>query len=594
METVALNENELPSAARRRLSVVLAADGEESAAALALRRSTVSFAGVAHGHLEKILQEEEGDDQEGPTSTSQQPQQQQQQQLPSRRDNRASVVGRRASAFSRVFALSSTSESFMEGNIRPTLINAMIFLSDPKPDVNKIRQVLADRLLCIPRFRSVVKMDDKSRVHFDPLPRDAVDFRQHIKLVDGRGKYDAEDIEELVTDSFLTDWPSDRPLWRGTLVTNLADGRSLLFIVIDHAIGDGVGLLAVLLSLFDDPADTDGGAAADKSETKTEKLQQKRKTTPSLRWSHRIVAFLGGMYDGIINTLVPPPCDNPSSITIPKEQLEYPCPGKTLAQTRGFPIDEVKSIKNKLAGATVNDIILALIAVAVRKSFEKTGDEALDVILKGKGKVRADFPVNMRTGKAEGGAGLGNEFVLGTFRFPIKHSDPIDAVWQCKSRVDEIKVSPAFHLKKVLSDAIFGNAPDTVLSAKILHAMNQSTCMVSNVIGPSQEAALGGYDISDLNFTTAYVGGLYFGVLTFKGNLRISAILDKRCSGDVEVIRDSLEEAYDDLRDALKDVDEDCPLRQPDMTPLAARILEGVVYIAAVALPVLVAMQFQK
>jgi len=118
--------------------------------------------------------------------------------------------------------------------------------------------------------------------------------------------------------------------------------------------------------------------------------------------------------------------------------------------------------------------------------------------------------------------------------------------------------------------------------------------MVSNVIGPSQEAALGGYDISDLNFTTAYVGGLYFGVLTFKGNLRISAILDKRCSGDVKVIRDSLEEAYEDLRDALKDVDEDCPLRQPDMTPLAARILEGVVYIAAVALPVLVAMQFQK
>mmetsp|Transcript_15760 Transcript_15760/g.34098 ORF Transcript_15760/g.34098 Transcript_15760/m.34098 type:complete len:378 (-) Transcript_15760:602-1735(-) len=321
--------------------------------------------------------------------TSEQPQQ----QLLPRSDNQASVVGQRASGTSRLFALCSTSESFMENKIRPSLINAMIFLSDPKPDVDQIRQVLADRLLCIPRFRSVVRMDDKSRVHFDPLARDAVDFREHIKLVDGRGKYGEEDIEALVTDSFLTDWPSDRPLWRGTLVTNLADGRSLMFIVIDHAIGDCVGLLAVLTSLFDDPAD---------GKTKTQNLQQRRKTAPSLRWSHQIVSFVGGMYDGIINTLVPPPCDNPSSITIPKEQLEYPCPGKTLAQTRGFPIDEVKSIKNKLAGATVNDIILALIAVAVRKSFEKTGDEALDVILKGKGKVRADFPVNMRTGKAEG------------------------------------------------------------------------------------------------------------------------------------------------------------------------------------------------
>jgi len=513
--------------------------------------------------------------------TSEQPQQ----QLLPRSDNQASVVGQRASGTSRLFALCSTSESFMENKIRPSLINAMIFLSDPKPDVDQIRQVLADRLLCIPRFRSVVRMDDKSRVHFDPLARDAVDFREHIKLVDGRGKYDAEDIEELVTDSFLTDWPSDRPLWRGTLVTNLADGRSLMFIVIDHAIGDCVGLLAVLTSLFDDPAD---------GKTKTQNLQQRRKTAPSLRWSHQIVSFVGGMYDGIINTLVPPPCDIPSSIRIPREKLEFPCPGKALAQTRRFPIDEVKSMKNKLSGATVNDIVLALTAMAVRKSFEKIGDEALDLILNGKGKVRADFPVNMRTGKAEGGAGLGNEFVLGTFRFPIKHSDPIDAVWQCKSRVDEIKVSPSLRLKKVLYAALHGHAPDTVLSTKMLDGMNQCSCIVSNVIGPSQEAAVGGYDISDLSFTNAYGGGLYFGVLTFKDKLRISAILDKRCSGDVEVIRDSLEEAYDDLRDALKDVDEDCPLRQPDMTPLTARLLEAVVYIAAVALSVLVAMEFQK
>jgi len=560
MEAIGLNER--PSDARRRLTGVLGADSEEFIA-VARRRSTVSL--TIPKELDKELIQDGNEGAEG---------------------RRVSVAGRRASAFSRVFALSSVSESFAEEKLRPTLINAMIFFDEPNPDVNKLREVLSERLLCIPRFRSIVRIDG-SEVHFDPLPREEVDFDEHLKVVDGKKKFTENDIEQLVTDTFLTDWSASRPLWRMTLVKNLADGRSMLFIVIDHAIGDGVGLLSLCLSLFDDPSDEEY------SKPMRESVTQPKTKGKSLTWSHFAISFLGGIYDGIVNTLNPP-SDPESYLMIPKKELELDCPGKGLAQTRAIPVSEVKALKDKMAGTTLNDVVIAILTMAIRKYFEKTGDAALDVVLKGKGKIRGDFPVNMRRGNEGEGIDVRNIFCLASFAFPIDYSDPINAVWQCKATVDELKVSPSFYLRKILGDLLFGKTPDTVLAPKVLELMNRSTCMISNVKGPTGKATLGGYKIDDLNFTTSYLGGLYFGVLTYGGNLRVSLILDDRTKADVKQLRDCFESAYDELKDSLKDVDADKPLQMPDMTPASARVFAMLVYAAAIALPVCIAVKLRN
>jgi hypothetical protein len=462
----------------------------------------------------------------------------------------------------------------------------MIFLKDPKPNPNKLREVLAERLLCIPRFRSIVRMDDDG-VHFEPIPREDVDFDEHLKVVDGKKRFTDNDIEQLVTDTFLSDWSASRPLWRMTLVQNLKDGRSMLFIVIDHAIGDGVGLLSLCLSLFDDPSDKAASKPLSDSITKP-KTKGK-----SLAWSHLAVSFLGGIYDGIINTLNPP-SDPVSGLMIPKDELEFDCPGKAVAQSRAIPVTEFKALKDKMAGTTLNDVVVAVIAMAIRKYFEKTGDDALNVVLKGKGKIRGDFPVNMRRGNEGLGIDVRNNFCLASFAFPIDYSDPIDAVWKCKMAVDELKVSPAFSLRKTLGDFLFGASPDTVLAPKVLELMNRSTCMISNVKGPAGTASLGGYEIDDLNFTTSYLGGLYFGVLTYGGNLRVSMILDDRCPANVQELKDCFESAYDELKDSLKDVSAAEPLEMPDMTPMSARVFAFMVYAAVVAVPVMFAMKMQN
>jgi NRPS condensation-like uncharacterized protein len=557
MDAVELNE--YPSDARRRLSTVLGAD---TADVFPRRRSSVSS-------TKSIDSQDNGEKISEPTN------------------RRISVPGRRASAFSRVFALSSVSESFAEEKLRPTLINTMIFFKDPKPDEDKLRQVLAERLLCIPRFRSIPRFEE-GQVQFDPIAREDVDFDEHLKVLDGKNRFTENDIEQLVSNSFLSDWSATRPLWRMTLVKDLADGRSMLFIVIDHAIGDGVGLLSLCLSLFDDPSDKKPA-----SKPMSDSLTQPKTKGKSLTWSHLAVAFFHGVYDGIINTLNPP-SDPTSALLIPKDKLMDDCPGKALAQTRAFPLTEIKALKDKMVGTTVNDVVVAIITMAIRKYFEKTNDPALDVIRKGKGSIRGDFPVNMRKGNEGLGPNLGNNFCLASVTFPIDYKDPVDAVWKCKATVDELKVSPAFYLRKTLGDFLFGKGPECVLAGKVLEMMNRSTCMISNVKGPTGTASLGGYDIDDLNFTTSYLGSLYFGVLTYGGNLRVSLILDDRTKANVNELRDCFESAYEELKDSLKDVDTSKPLQMPDVTPLSARVVALLVYTAAIVVPVWLAMKLQK
>lgn len=209
-------------------------------------------------------------------------------------NKRISIVARRASTVSRVLALSSTSQSFQDELYHPTIINAMIFLDEPKPNIEKLRQTLADRLLDIPRFRCVVKDDGKNGILFEPLARSDVKVKEHIEHIDGNGTFALDDITELINDAYLSTWDIDMPLWRIKIVSNLKDGRSMLFVSIDHAIGDGVGLLSVFLSLFDDSVEK--GYSSD---TTKPVLQKMRKQPQGLELSHRILAILKGVWSGI-------------------------------------------------------------------------------------------------------------------------------------------------------------------------------------------------------------------------------------------------------------------------------------------------------
>ena len=96
-----------------------------------------------------------------------------------------------------------------------------------------------------------------------------------------------------------------------------------------------------------------------------------KKTTPTkstLRFSHRAVNHLYAFYLGLLGqALSQPDPDNCFKFPIQKKKAE--ALGRKCSQTRHFSLDEVKAIKNKVPGATINDIVSAIIAVAMRRYF---------------------------------------------------------------------------------------------------------------------------------------------------------------------------------------------------------------------------------
>ena len=97
----------------------------------------------------------------------------------------------------------------------------------------------------------------------------------------------------------------------------------------------------------------------------------------------------------------------------------------------------MKEIKNKFRGATVNDVLTALLNMTVKRYFEEKNDAVLHM---GRGAVRGNFPINMRDPGAP--IDLGNRFSAGAFQFDFDYKSRIDLIWRVKRQVDAIKVSP--------------------------------------------------------------------------------------------------------------------------------------------------------
>jgi len=357
----------------------------------------------------------------------------------------------------------------------------------------------------------------------------------------------------------------------------------VLFFVIDHAIGDGVAMLQVMLSLLDDPPE---------GKKKVKTFQKKRRSASSpLRLAHRTVNFLAGAVGGLVEAMAPPN-DPPNPFKIPLGQCKGKPLGKSFVQTRAFCLDEMKAIKNKLAGATINDLVMALLVIAMRRYLEGMRDPTMDRFLCGKEKMHMEFVVNMRSQAVDKVTNLGNAFTLGLLAIPFSFSDPIDCVWKCKAKTDLLKTSPCFYIKKMVTDALHKCIPPDFLAKKLVEEGLPSTILISNVMGPPEECSLAGYTLSDLNFTVLHPGGLYCGVLSYNQRLRISLIVDNLADGDGNELRDCLEGAYSDLKRAVFEAAPDVAdvVEQPaPCVPLSAKILEFACVAVVLSVPVLVA-----
>merc|ERR1712151_412038 len=247
---------------------------------------------------------------------------------------------------------------------------------------------------------------------------------------------------------------------------------------------------------------------------------------PNLGFLGNLSACLAGSVKAICDPCMPR--DPPNKLKV-KDHLN-PGKEKSVATSDVIDLSLVKEVKNQFPGATINDVLLTVVSLTLRRYYEEHGDK----VLKAKKPISANFPVNMRTASEDvlSTASFGNRFSQAQFPFPIDIEDPVEAMRAVMMQTERIKASPEPLIRSKLLNIAAKYLGGGILMDAALDAFGKVTAMLSNVPGPQEEVACMGQPVDDLNFYAMSPIGLYFGVLTYNGHLKAGVCMDRTCDDD--------------------------------------------------------------
>ena len=206
-----------------------------------------------------------------------------------------------------------------------------------------------------------------------------------------------EDLMELVSRLHSRLLDRGRPLWEFHLIEGLENNRFAIYMKMHHASIDGMGGIELMEAILS-PNDNQEVKAPWTGLNKTPRTKEKEKQALSERTAKltrkigdraKLVKDLSSMFIGQGLKAVGVK-DNlaPAVFTAPKSMFNVPITGARRFTVKTVSLSEIKAI-GKEAGATVNDMVLAMCAGALRKYM--TEKDALP-----KKPLIASVPVSVR------------------------------------------------------------------------------------------------------------------------------------------------------------------------------------------------------
>ena len=439
----------------------------------------------------------------------------------------------------------------MDDPTNPMVINGF-WIFEELLQYEHVLAVLDERLLIHERFRQrVVERRGalRTRAYWETDPE--FDLRAHVGRILLPAPGDRKTLNDTVA-RLLTD-PLDlnRPLWRFTLIEGY-EGGSVFFGRIHHCIGDGAALVNVLLSLADESAE-----GTRRAPPAAAGLPPKRNPPPPLtragprpgaaisQESRKSVrqpadllslaargAQLAGKTVAVLVKLALMTTDDKTAF---KGAVGV---GKAVAYSRGIPLDDVKFVKNTM-GATVNDVLVAAVAGALRRYVEARGDDPM-----GK-KIRAMVPVDIR-GPQD--TKLTNRFALVYLPLPIGIADPIERLFATKRHMDAIKRSPEA-LVTYGAIAGLGFVSDKIARSVRGYYADKVSVVLTNVPGPSRKLYFAGKVLDTIVFWVPQSGSIGVGISIFSygGQVNIGLITDRGLAPDPDTIIAAFQAEFDNL-----------------------------------------------
>jgi WS/DGAT/MGAT family acyltransferase len=225
---------------------------------------------------------------------------------------------------------------------------------------------------------------------------------------------------------------------------------------------------------------------------------------------------------------------------------------KRVAWCDPIPLGEVKAL-GKALGCSVNDILLAAVAGALRAYFQQKGESVEGV------EVRAVIPVNLRSAKDEGT--LGNRFGLGTLSLPVHEGNPFARLFLVRERMNELKGSYQPPLTLGLLAAV-GIAPKMVQQQFLDILAAKASAVMTNVPGPKQPLYLAGARLDQVMVWVPQSGDIGVGVsiLSYNDKVQFGMVTDSHFVADPETITPLFAAEFEKMLLALLLLDWEIPL----------------------------------
>ncbi|MES2297618.1 MAG: wax ester/triacylglycerol synthase family O-acyltransferase [Pseudomonadota bacterium] len=429
-----------------------------------------------------------------------------------------------------------------QGNLMMIVGVAMLH----KPvSVKGLKLALEKRLLVFSRFRSRV-VTDLSGSWWQEQEVDLADHVVHLALP-AQATSNKAALQKLVGDLSQQRLDPDKPLWQMHLVDHCVgeDGkqRQALIIRIHHCIADGVALVGLFMSMFDHSAHAEPleeATPSPRARAAAEENPWEQIMLPVATASLKAIDLSSTMflkYLGLLSEFDKLPAQlgalghtagqlamDAIKLTAMDEDSHTRLKGKPngkkhVSWSEPLPLSEVKAV-GKAYGCSVNDVLMASVAGALRAYLRAKGDEVeLDC------NVRAMVPVNLR--KASRQQKLGNAFGLVPLVLPVGIEDPVARLFEVRRRMNELKGSyTALVAMSVLG--VLGATPKQVQNEIQNYFARKATAVMSNVPGPQAPLYLAGSRLDQCMFWVPQSGDIGIGVsiLSYNGGVQFGIVTD--------------------------------------------------------------------
>lgn len=430
---------------------------------------------------------------------------------------------------------------------RPT--NLMIITSamwcDTPIDPDRLRDLVRERLVePYPRFSQIV-VEGLTGPHWEDDADFDIDLHLHHLALPAPG--DAAALQTVVADLMAQPLDRSRPLWALHLLDGYGDGCALVARM-HHAIADGIALSRVMLGLTDD-ANAAGGArfapaASGRSRLPLEGTAREIASLANAAAHEAIETLLHPSHLGDVVREGVADAQAVAGFLLARDERDHALHGplgaaQRVAWSHPIPLEDVKAAGRR-RGATVNDVVVACVASAVREHLVACGEEPED--------VHAMVPFNLRPLDEPLPRDLGNRFGLVLLGLPVGVADPEERLAEASRRMASIKDSRQGAASYAILGAM-GHTPAAVEARVVDLFSAKATMVLTNVPGPRAAVTLAGQRVGGVLVWAPCSGsvGMSVSVFSYAGEVTVGFMVNGRLADDPHGLAAAFERAVAEL-----------------------------------------------